>query len=265
MAAADLADDVHHFGRTRLVAALVDDRQRHVVEPLRQRARAHHAAHVGADHHQILARVTRLDIGGHRRGGEEVVGRDVEEALDLARVEVDREHPVGARLGDQVGDQLGRNRRARAGLAVLPGITEIGDHRGDPLGTRAPQRVDADQQLHQVVVRGETRRLDDEHVLPADVFVDLDENLLVGETAYAGVDQRQLEILRDRAGERQVRVAGHELHRGFDLCGFRGGGIGEGGLAAGARDATVAPGAHGGLGCGRWCGGSAWRCFSERR
>ena len=36
----------------------------------------------------------------------QVIDRDVEEALDLSGVQVDRQHAVGARRGDQVGDQL---------------------------------------------------------------------------------------------------------------------------------------------------------------
>ena len=137
-----------------------------------------------------------LDVAHHHRRGEEVVGRDVEEALDLAGMQVERQHPVGAGVGDQVGDELGRDRRARAGFAVLPGIAEIGDHRGDAPRRRAPQRVDDDQQLHQMVVGRERGRLDHEHVLAAHVLLDFDENLLVGEAADHGLGQRGLEIVR---------------------------------------------------------------------
>ena len=70
-----------------------------------------------------------------------------------------------------------------AGFAVLPGVAEIGHHRRDPPGRRARQRVDADQQLHQVVVGRIAGRLDDEDVLAADVLVDDDEDLVVGEAA----------------------------------------------------------------------------------
>jgi len=68
------------------------------------------------------------------------------------------------------------------------------------------------QQFHQVVVGREAGRLNHEHILAADVFVDLDEHFLVGEAAHAGLGQLHVEIVRDRLGERQVGVAGQQFH-----------------------------------------------------
>ena len=128
-------------------------------------------------------------------------------------MQVERHHAVGAGAGDQVGDQLGRDRRARAGFAVLPGVAEIGHHRGDAARRRAAQRVDDDQQLHQMVVGRERRRLEHENVGAADVLLDLDEDLHVGEAPHHGLGQRGLEIGGDRLGELRVGVAGDELDR----------------------------------------------------
>ena len=183
----DLADDVHDLGFACPLAPFVDDRQRRIAQALGKASRAHHTADVGRDDGQCAIAEARLDVGRNRRGSEEVVGRYVEEALDLPRVKVDRQHPVGARGGDQIGDELGRNRRPRPGLPVLPGIAEIGQNRRDPLCRRAPQRVDADQKLHQIVVGGVARRLNDEDVLAANILVDLYEHLFVREPAHARV------------------------------------------------------------------------------
>ncbi len=183
-----------------------------VVEPLGEASGAHHAADVGRHHHQIPVGVTRLDVRGHHRRRPQIVGRNVEEALNLAGMEIHRQHPVGAGDGDQIGDQLGRDRRARTRLPVLPGIAEIRDDRRDPLGRSAFQRVDANQQLHQIIVGRKAGRLDHEHVLAADILLDLDEHFLVGEAADAGVGQRQLEIIGDRPRQRQVRVPGEQFH-----------------------------------------------------
>ena len=179
----DVADDVHHFRFARPLAPLVDDGERRV-EALGERAGAHDAADVGRhDHHVLAAVVMGLDVAHHGRGGEQIVGRNVEEALDLAGVQIDRQHPVGAGAGDEIGDELGRDRRARPGLSVLPRIAEIGDDRRDALRRGAPQRVDHDEQLHQIVVRRIGCRLDDEGVAAAHVFENFDEDLEIGEAA----------------------------------------------------------------------------------
>ena len=207
-----VADDVHHLALARLLAPLVDDRERGIVEPLGQRAGADNAADVGGNDHQVSRSESRLDVGAHHRCAIEIVGRDIEKALDLPGVEIDREHAVSPRRGHQIGDQLGRNRRARAGFAILPRIAEIGHNGGNPLGRRAAQRIRDDQQLHEIVIGGVTGRLDNEHVLAADILMDFDENFFVGEAPHAGVGQRHVEIIGDGGGQRQVAVARDDLH-----------------------------------------------------
>lgn len=119
------ADDVHDFRLAGPVAALVDDRERSV-DALGERAGADHAADVRRDDHGVLPLQPVLDVTRHQRSAEQVVGRNVEEALDLAGMEVERQDAVDAGMGDQVGDELGRDRGAAGGAPVLPGIAEIG-------------------------------------------------------------------------------------------------------------------------------------------
>ena len=121
-------------------------------------------------------------------------------------MEIHGERAVGARHGDQVGDQLGGDGCARLVLAVLPRVAEIGHHRGDaprrgPLG-----RVQHHQQLHQVLGRG-AGGLDDEHVAAADVLVELDCDLPVLEARHLGVAERHLELLADRLRQPPAGVA----------------------------------------------------------
>ena len=144
--------------------------------------------------------------------GEQVVGRNVEEALDLAGMEIEGQNAVDARMGDDVGHQLGRDRRARSGLPVLPGIAEIGDHRRDAAGRSAAQRIGDDQKLHQVIVRGERGRLDDEDILAAHILLDLDEDLHVREAPDLSLGQRNVEIGGDGLRQRTVGVSRNELH-----------------------------------------------------
>ncbi|AEM40297.1 hypothetical protein KVU_0458 [Ketogulonicigenium vulgare WSH-001] len=168
-----------------------------------------------------------FDIQREDRRGIEVIHRHVEKALNLRRVQVQRQDAVNTSGGDQVRDQLGRNRRAGAGAAILAGIAEIGDHGGDATRGRAAQRIRDDQQFHQVVVRGVRCRLDDEHILAADILVNLDIDLLVVEPLDAGVDQIDIHapVHRHAAGNRArqgaVRIPrnqlgfGHQRHRIF--------------------------------------------------
>ena len=181
--------------------------------------RAHHAADVRRNHHQVIVVVALGDVAGEDRRREEVVGRDVEEALDLPGVEVDGEHAVGAGRCDHVRHELRGDRRAGERLPVLPGIAVIGDDRGDPAGRRAAERVDDDQKLHQIVVRRKARRLHDEDILAAHVFLDLDEDLLIGEAADGGLREVDFEILGDRPGEGFVGVPGDDLHVSAEVPG----------------------------------------------
>ncbi len=127
-------------------------------------------------------------------------------------MQIDGENAVGAGLGDQIGHQLGRYRRAGTDFAVLAGVTEIGDHRRDAAGRGTAQRIDHDQQFHQIVVGGKTGRLDDEHVLPAHIFLHLDEHFHVGEAAHLGFDEGQLEVLADGVGQGGVGIARDQAH-----------------------------------------------------
>ena len=175
-------------------------------------ARTHHAAHVGRDDGDVAVVEAPPDVAHHHRRRIEVVGRDVEEALDLAGVQIDGQHAVGAGVGDHVGDELGRDRRARHRLAVLARIAEIGDHRryaprGGPL-----QRVDQDQEFHQVVVGGIGRRLDDEDIFAPDVLLHLDKDFHVREPPDKTLRERRLQIGGDGVSQRAIAIAGDQLH-----------------------------------------------------
>ena len=155
----------------------------------------------------------RLDVGDHDRRGEEIVGRNIEEALDLPGVQIDGQHAVGAGPGDEIGHELGRDRRARPLFAVLPGIAEIGNDRGDAPRRGAPQRVDHDEHFHQMIVGRRGGRLHDESVLPAHILLNLDEDLHIGEAPHLRPAQRNAEIRRDRIRERPIGVARENFHR----------------------------------------------------
>src|SRR3712207_8411853 len=53
----------------------------------------------------------------------------------LPGMEVEGQHAVGAGPGDEVRDELGRDRGAGPGLPVLPGIAEIRDRKSTRLNS----------------------------------------------------------------------------------------------------------------------------------
>src|SRR5690606_10225071 len=105
--AGDVTDDVHYRGDIGLGPALVDDGQVGIVQALGDGAGAHHAADVGRNHDQVVGALVPPDVGQQHRRGVDVVDRNVEEALDLVGVQVNRQYPVGADRIEHLGRHLG--------------------------------------------------------------------------------------------------------------------------------------------------------------
>jgi hypothetical protein len=138
----------------------------------------------------------------------DIVHRDVEEALDLVGMQVDRYHAVGAHRRDHRGGDLGRDRHARGtGPPVLAGVAEIRDDRGHAGGRGALHRVNHDQKFHEIVRGGGAGRLDYVDVPAADVFHHLDHDLAVAEAADHRLAHGHVQFVSDAAREPQVGVA----------------------------------------------------------
>jgi len=145
------------------------------------------------------------------RRSVEVIDGDVEEALDLRRVQVQHEHAVGARGGDQVRHQLRGDGHAPRILAVLPGVAEVRDHHRDARRAGALEAIDVDQQLHDVRVDRVVGRLHDEAVAAAHVLLDLHEDLAVGEQVGVALAHRQVEVAADVLGQVPAGPAAENL------------------------------------------------------
>jgi hypothetical protein len=65
-----------------------------------------------------------------------------------------------------------------------------------------------------VVVRREGRRLDEEDILAAYVFLDFHEDFLVGKSSDRCSAQGHIKIVADLFGEVPVRIACENLHLG---------------------------------------------------
>ncbi len=55
-------------------------------------------------------------------------------------------------------------------------------------------------------------RLEDEDILAAHIFLDLDEDLLIGKPSDDGLGKRNAEIIANRFSQNPVRIASENLH-----------------------------------------------------
>ncbi len=210
----DVTDDVHHLRLVGPGPPLIDDRQVRIIKALGQRAGTHHAPDVRGDHHEIgiLLAPNVPEQDGRR---VDIVHGDVEKPLDLIRVQVHSDHPIGARLADHLGRQpRGDRHPGGAGPPILTRIAEIRDDGGDALGGGPPQRVYHHQQLHQVVVGGRTGGLHNEDVPASDVLLDLRHHLAVAELPDHGLAEGKTEVRHDLRREIQVGIPGEHHHLG---------------------------------------------------
>jgi hypothetical protein len=140
-----------------------------------------------------------------------VIHGDLEEALDLARMQVHREHTVDVRGLEQGGDEARRDGLAGGALLVLPRIRVVRHDRGDTPRRGEPRRLDHDEQFHDLVVEPVFRRLNDEGVGPPDALVEACVDLAVGEGLEQHAAQVDAQLLGDLLAEHGV-AASREDH-----------------------------------------------------
>ena len=208
----NVADDVHDLALVGLLAALVDDGETHV-QLLGEHARTGDGAHVGGDDNHVLAAVAELSgvVVDEYGIAEEVVHGDIKEALDLRGMQVHGQHAVRTGGHEHVGNELRGDGVAGLGLAVLTGIAEIGDDRGDAAGGGAAACIDQDQQLHEVVVDRLAGGLDQKHVAAANGFIHGDGDFAVREALDLHFTELHADDLADVLCQLGVGIAGEDL------------------------------------------------------
>ena len=144
------------FADVCLLAALVDDSQTHMDLCCKSTGTGY-GAYIGRNNNEII--VVVLILGEFiqiviNEGGvaQQVIHRDVEEALDLCGVQVHSQDTVSAGSGDHIGNQLSGDGIAALGLTILTGVAEVGNDGGNTAGGSTAASVDHNQQLHQMVV-----------------------------------------------------------------------------------------------------------------
>ena len=124
----------------------------------------------------------------------EVIHRDIEEPLHLLRVQVHGEHTAHPGCMQQIGHQLGSNRDARLILAILARVSEKWNHRRYPIRAGAARRVHHNEQLHQMLIGRRTGRLNNEHIVPPNVFLNLYVRLAIGKRADRRLTERDADV-----------------------------------------------------------------------
>lgn len=74
----------------------------------------------------------------------------------------------------------------------------------------ATQRIDCDEQFHQIIIRRIRSRLhDEEDILAANIFHEFDKDFHIGKAAHRGLTKLDAQIFGNCRGEGLVAVAGY--------------------------------------------------------
>ena len=141
-------------------------------------------------------------------------------------MEVHGDHPVHTGMGKEVGHELGGDGDSRTVLAVLTGVSVIGENGGDACGAGASGGIHHDHELHEIFIDGSACGLDDEDIGPADVFLKLDADFAIGEVHDVDLPQTQAEVIGDGPGQPGVGRSGIHanvfcrFHSSVPVCAF---------------------------------------------
>ena len=174
-----------------------------------ENARTRDTAEVRGDDDDIVellcAEVVRDD-----RSCRQVIDRNVKEALDLASMEVNGHDTGHTGRRHEVGDELCRDWLAATRLAVLTCIGVIRDDSRDAVCRSALAGICHDQELHEVVVDGIRRRLDDEDILAADALTDHDLRLTIVEMTDIYITEVDADVVGNLLCKIRVCITGQD-------------------------------------------------------
>src|SRR4029450_1883632 len=118
---------------------------------------------------------------------------------------------IGPGCLQQIRHEARGNRDAGTILLVRPHVGEIGQHGSYAPGRRVLERVDRYQELDDSVRNRRTGGLNYEDVCLPDVFIDLDEHVLIGEAHDCRVAEVGSETLADGLGQFWMGGAADQL------------------------------------------------------
>jgi len=146
------------------------------------------------------------DVAEQDRRRIHVVDRNIEEALDLVGMQIDRQHALHSGRLQHVGDHLGRDRNpCRARPPILAGVAKVRDGRGDAPGGGPLQGIHHHHQFHQIVVGRKQVDCNTKTSWPRTCSRIFAAHLAVGKTPDIGATERNVQALDDIG--RQLAVA----------------------------------------------------------
>lgn len=160
-------------------------------------------ASVRTDNNAVLPpRNIPLDVRNHQWFRPKVIHRNIEEALNLARVKIHRDYMITSRNYEHVGDQLGRNRRPRLVLFIHASVGETWDDSSDPACRCSFTCRDENEEFHEIIIDISTAGLDDEDVFVTDRLGNFDVSFAIGE--FFDCDGNERDVQPDIVRESQV-------------------------------------------------------------
>ena len=172
-------------------------------------SRARDAAEIGRDNDDVFE-IAFLQIRGEDGRRSEMINRNVEEALNLTGMQVDRHDARDTRRLHEVRDELRRDRLAAARLAILTRIGVVRHDGRDAVRRRPLAGVRHDEKLHEIVVDRLRGRLNDEDILAANALADHHLRLAVVEMTDVCIAKRHADVRCDLLRELGVGVARHD-------------------------------------------------------
>jgi hypothetical protein len=140
-----------------------------------------------------------------------VINRDVEVALNLRGMKIERKGAAGAGGFKKIGDELGRYRNAGLVLAVLARVAVVRKHSGDAPGGGAFERIDHEKQFKKMIIDRKGAGLDNENIRATDIFEDLKINLAIAEAAEQGFAEGHVEVPANGFRQRGVGGPGEDF------------------------------------------------------
>ena len=169
---------------------------------------------------ELLRPLGATDVGGDDDWGGEALGPEVirengpcmegvhgngEEALDLVAVEIEGDDVIGAGFLEEMCHELGGNRLARFGDAVLARVGEVREDHVDGGGEAELRRLAEEEKFHDVLIRRAAARLKEVDGITANGFLEADVPLSATECPARRFPQGDTEFVREALGQVPVR------------------------------------------------------------